>query len=156
MRATSFFALFTLAFTATTVHAEESAPAGMPAWLAGHWCSQAATEQGEEYWWPAAGGMMMGMSRSVATGKKTQFEFLRIETIDRVPTYIALPQGKGETAFPRTGGGQFWVRFENPAHDFPQRIEYRRSGDALQAKIAGPGEKSKALVMSFEFRRCDD
>lgn len=154
MRPTSLFAVLTLAFTATTALAEEAAPAGMPDWLAGHWCSQTATEQGEEYWWPAAGEMMMGMSRSVATGKKTQFEFLRIETIDRVPTYIVLPQGKGETAFPRTGGGESWVRFENLAHDFPQRIEYRRSGDALQAKIAGPGAGGKQMEIAFEFTRC--
>jgi hypothetical protein len=29
------------------------------------------------------------------------------------------------------------VRFENPSHDFPQRIEYRRDGNVLRAEASG-------------------
>ena len=31
------------------------------------------------------------------------------------------------------------VVFENPAHDFPTRIAYRRHGKVLTATISGPG-----------------
>lgn len=40
-----------------------------------------------------------------------------------------------------------WI-FENREHDFPQRISYTVSGDALDAYIAGPGEKAE---MRFDF-----
>jgi hypothetical protein len=29
--------------------------------------------------------------------------------------------------------------FENPAHDFPTRVAYRRDGDRLVATVSGPG-----------------
>jgi hypothetical protein len=156
MRQVPLRLIFTLAFAATTVAAKDAATATLPDWMAGHWCSQGESEQGEEDWLPAAGGLMMGMSRTVAVGRKTQFEFLRIELIDGVPTYIALPQGGSSTAFKKTDGNSHWIRFENREHDFPQRIEYRRSGDALHAEIAGPGENGKELVIPFEFTRCAD
>jgi hypothetical protein len=51
-------------------------------------------------------------------------------------------------------GGADWARFENPAHDFPQLVEYRRSGEKLRARIAGPGKGGKESVISFEYERC--
>ena len=96
----------------------------------------------------------LGVSRTVANGRKTQFEFLRIELVDDVPTYVAQPQGRAGTAFRRSASGDDWIRFENLTHDFPQRIEYRRSGDTLQAEIAGPGEDGKTMSIPFEFTRC--
>jgi hypothetical protein len=128
----------------------------LPEWMSGHWCSREAGGQGDEYWLPEAGGLMLGVSRTVAAGSRTQFEFLRIELIDGVVTYLAQPQGRAATAFKRSDGGADWIRFENPTHDFPQRIEYRRDGASLHAKIAGPGEDGAEFSMLFEFRHCAD
>jgi len=59
------------------------------------------------------------------------------------------------THFARTGGGENWVRFENPQHDFPQRIEYRRDGDQLHAAVAGPGNNVEEQVIRLDYRPCE-
>jgi hypothetical protein len=155
MRPALLLSIIALVF-APSIHAKDTETLLLPAWMSGHWCNRDAGSQGDEYWLPEAGGLMIGLSRTVAAGQKTQFEFLRIELIDGVPTYLAQPQGRTATAFKRSDSGDNWIRFENPAHDFPQRIEYRREGAALHAKITGPGEDGKDFSIPFEFRRCAD
>ena len=44
----------------------------------------------------------------------------------RAPTAFRLVEVSGQRAV-----------FENPGHDFPQRIIYRREGDTLHARIEG-------------------
>jgi hypothetical protein len=123
-------------------------------WMGGHWCTGPGEEMVEEFWLPPHGGVAIGLSRTRTTDVTTAFEYLRIVDVDGVPIYIAQPGGRPPTAFKRTSGGESWIRFENPEHDFPQRIEYRREGDALHAEVAGPGEDGEELVISFDFRRC--
>jgi len=44
--------------------------------------------------------------------------------------------------------------FENPTHDFPQRLIYRRvSDDAMTASIEGPGDDGGLQRIDFEFVR---
>lgn len=123
-------------------------------WLSGHWCGGDDGETIEESWLPPRGGYTLGVSRTMRGEKRTAFEFLRIEPVDGVPTYVAQPGGQAPTRFKRSAGGEQWVRFENPEHDFPQRIEYRRSGDQLVASISGPGDGGKEMTIPFELRRC--
>jgi hypothetical protein len=125
-------------------------------WMAGHWCSQADGERIDESWLPATDGRLYGVSRTVRAGRVTGFEFLRIEPVDGVSTYLAQPGGGKATAFARSQGGAQRVRFENPAHDFPQRIEYRREGERLHAQIAGPGRDGKEVRIAFEYQRCGE
>ena len=135
--------------------ASETADPGL-SWMAGHWCSEADGERIDETWLPAADGRLYGVSRTVRAGKVTGFEFLRIEPVDGVATYLAQPGGGKATAFARSDGGANRVRFENPAHDFPQSIEYRRDGERLHAEIAGPGRDGKPLRIPYEYRRCGE
>ncbi|HEV2816960.1 MAG TPA: DUF6265 family protein [Allosphingosinicella sp.] len=65
------------------------------------------------------------------------WEQVRIETSDDGATmqYVARPRGAAaDTAFRLTRAGPNEAAFENPAHDYPQRIIYRREGDALIAR----------------------
>jgi len=130
------------------------APAAPPAWLAGSWCGQDGPARSEESWLAPAGGQMLGMSRTVAPGRSTQFEFLRIDSVDGVLSYLAQPGGAAVTAFARTDGGERWIRFENPTHDFPRSVEYRRDGDTLKAEIAGPGKNGETMRIAYLFERC--
>jgi hypothetical protein len=86
--------------------------------------------------------------------KTASFEYLRIEWHDGVPSYVAQPQGNPPVAFKWTAGGANWARFENPAHDFPRRVEYRRTAKGLYAEIAGPGEGGKEMVIPFDYLAC--
>ena len=123
-------------------------------WIAGHWCVDLGEDTIEELWLPPHGGLVVGLGRTRTTDRTIAFEYFRIVDRDGIQSYIAQPGGQPPTAFKRTAGGERWVRFENPDHDFPQRVEYRRDGDALRAEIAGPGENGKEVVITFDYSRC--
>lgn len=102
----------------------------------------------------AHGTIMLGLSHTRVGDKTPGFEFMRIAYVDGVATFIAQPGGKSPTSFARTGGGDLWFRFENPTHEFPQRIEYRRVAERLMAEIGGPGDDWREIEMQFEYERC--
>jgi len=156
MKRTKKMAISTLALAAGSVCAlDGTSPPGLD-WLEGRWCGGDTTVRIEETWLPTRGDMQFGVSRTVKEGRVVGFEFLRIAVMDGVPTYLAQPGGKPATAFVRAAGGEHWIRFENPDHDFPKRIEYRRTGNALSAEIAGPGRDGKEKVIGFQFELCED
>ena len=123
-------------------------------WMSGRWCTTGGEQTIEEHWLPHRGDMLLGVNRTLKGDRTISFEFLRIVLVDGQVTYVAQPGGRPPTYFTRTDGGANWVKFENRAHDFPQRIEYRREGAALRAEIAGPGENGRETVIAFEFAAC--
>jgi hypothetical protein len=125
-------------------------------WLSGHWCSQIDDQLIEEYWLPPNADLALGVGRTLKAGKIVTFEFMRIETRDGVTHYLAMHDGKPAVAFRLTASGPEWARFENPRHDFPKRVEYRRTPAGLHAEIAGPGKDGKEMVVSFDYRHCVD
>jgi|GEM_PF-127635 len=107
------------------------------AWMAGHWSGEAEGRVTEEVWMEPAGGIMPGLNRSFAPRGKASFENLRIVQSRKSIAYIANPGGSGETEFMLKESGEQSVTFENPNHDFPQKIIYRRDGNTLTARIEG-------------------
>jgi hypothetical protein len=119
--------------------ASSADPIAALGWMSGHWCMERGDERIEEQWLAPRGGLLLGMGRTVKHGKAQAFEFLRIEQREGVVTFVAQPNGTPPTPFRLTGSGADWARFENPTHDFPQRVEYRRTPTGLSARISGPG-----------------
>ena len=51
--------------------------------------------------------------------------------------YVARPSGQPETTFPLVKASATELVFENPTHDFPQRILYRKASDGtVSAAVA--------------------
>ena len=125
-------------------------------WLEGHWCSDDEGRQAEEVWLPEAGGMLLGMSRTVRGNKLESFEYMRIVSDGKDAHFHVQPDGVPPTVFAQAARGAGWIRFENPAHDFPNRIEYRREGDHMHAYIAGPGRDGQELKIPFDYHRCGE
>jgi hypothetical protein len=123
-------------------------------WIGGHWCGSSDDRRVEEYWMSADGTVLLGLGRSLKGAQTASYDYMRIVIENGVPVFIAQPDGRPPTAFKRTDGGSDWARFENPAHDFPTRVEYRRRGEALHAEIAGPGEDGREMVIPFDYARC--
>ena len=121
-------------------------------WIAGAWqTAPGGRRQIEEHWTAVAGGSMMGVSRTVAGDKTVEFEYLRIEQRADGIYYVAHPKARCPgTDFKLTRASATEAVFENPQHDFPKRIIYRKTDDGLTASIDG-GEGSKA--MSFVFKK---
>lgn len=124
------------------------------AWLTGCWAREGKEAGTGETWMPPAGGTMLGMSRAVKDGKTSFIEFLQIRTgPEGKLQYVVLMPGQSEVAFTLTKLTDTEAVFENPAHDFPQRIIYRREGKAkLFARIEGP-ENGKTVGVDFPMRR---
>jgi hypothetical protein len=109
------------------------------AWLSGCWAAANQQKGSGELWMSPAGGTMLGISRMVGDGKTIDFEFLRIvQTDDGGLVYIASPSGQDTIGFALISLGEAEVVFENPSHDFPQRIIYRlQSEEDLLGRIEG-------------------
>ena len=122
-------------------------------WISGDWqTAPGGKAQIEEHWTQPAGASMMGMGRTVASNKTVEFEYLRIEQRADGIYYVAHPKGRCPgTDFKLTRASATEAVFENPQHDFPKRVIYRKgSDDALTATVDG-GEGTKAI--SYAYRR---
>jgi hypothetical protein len=120
------------------------------AWMAGDW--QTDPNGGmvsDEHWVRPVGGVMTGMSRTVAGEKLISFESLRIEQRGDAIVYVASVNGGCPgTNFKLTRVNAQEAIFENPAYDFPKRIIYRRkSANEMTATVdAGEGTRSHEFI----------
>jgi hypothetical protein len=120
--------------------------------MAGDWQTPTGNRsQIEEHWTQPAGGTMLGMSRTIASGKTVEFEFLRLEQRDDAIYYVAHPKARSPgTDFKLTRLTSDEAVFENPQHDFPKRIVYRKNADgSLTASIDG-GEGTRSRSFPFQ------
>jgi hypothetical protein len=108
------------------------------AWLTGVWRGVTDGVEMEEVWMAPKGHSMMGIHRDVGKGRTLSFEFLRIEQQGDRIVLLAMPNGQAPaTPFPLKDASGMRVVFENPTHDFPQRIIYWKDGNDLRARIEG-------------------
>jgi len=122
------------------------------AWLAGCWRLEQGDLRIDEQWMEPAGGAMVGMSRTVQAGRLTGFELVRIDLDEGRLTYRAAPSGQAPAAFPLREATPERLVFENPDHDFPQRIGYQRAKGAAMAWIEG-GTGPSLRRREFPYRR---
>ena len=108
-------------------------------WLAGCWAGETRGQEYNEQWMKPSGEAMLGMSRTVSKNKMVDYEFLQIRQQDDGEVYyIAKPSRQAEASFKLIKAGPQELIFENPQHDFPQRIIYRLVSDgSLVARIEG-------------------
>lgn len=123
-------------------------------WLAGAWASDQRERQTTEQWMSPAGGTMLGMSRTVAQGRTVEYEFLllRVDSNGEI-SYVAKPSGQAEAVFKLIHASATTVVFENPQHDFPQRISYTlHDGGKLTAAIEGT-KNGKTRRVEYRYQR---
>jgi len=105
-------------------------------WLAGCWEANLKGREVTEQWMKPGGGIMLGMARTVSKGKAAEFEFTQIREQDDAIYYVAKPSGQAEASFKLIKLQNKEAVFENPQHDFPQRIIYRLQSDgSLFARV---------------------
>ena len=120
------------------------------AWLQGCWRMSAPGRLVEENWTAPRGRSMLGVSRTVRGDSLVAYELVVVREAAAGLSYEAHPSGQPSATFPARTATDSTVVFENTAHDFPQRIGYRRSsGDSLLAWIEGHVQGN---VRRIEFR----
>src|SRR5687767_13106798 len=82
-------------------------PTGAPsirdvAWIAGCWDATRNGRHVAEHWMAPEGGTMMGVSRTTAGDKTTEWEFLIIRQGAQGLDYVAKPSRQPETTFTAT------------------------------------------------------
>lgn len=125
------------------------------AWLSGCWESNDKAKRSvfSEQWMKPAGGMMLGIGRTVKNDKAVDYEFMRIEQRGDDIFFIAKPRAnKEETPFKLMELASSEATFENPDHDFPQRVVYKRQGTKLTGRIEG-NRNGKVLGIDFPMMR---
>jgi hypothetical protein len=117
----------------------QAAPLDQLAWLSGCWSADGGEPGSGEQWTVQAGDSMMGMSRTLKGGKVANYEFMRITTAnDGAVIFHAQPSGQAGDSFTASTLTATEVVFENPGHDFPQRVIYRfEAPSRLRAAIEG-------------------
>jgi hypothetical protein len=132
------FTMMTIVFALLAGSLQGAVPrANDLAWMSGCWDLNRNGRHVSETWMPAEGGTLLGMSRTVASGKTLEWEFMLIREAPAGLEYVAKPSGQPEAVFTTRQASPVEVVFENPAHDFPKRIMYKRDGDVLSAAIEG-------------------
>ena len=107
-------------------------------WLSGAWAER-KPDGGwtEEYWTPVRGGLMIGAGLTGRGEALRHFEQMRIETArDGSVAFVAMPGGKAAVRFALVRQSADEVVFENAAHDYPQRVSYRRQGDTVIGAVS--------------------
>lgn len=108
------------------------------AWLQGCWQANSPRRLIEENWTAPRGGSMLGVSRTFRGDSLIEYELVVLRQQAGALTYEAHPSGQPSAVFTARTVTDSVVVFENAAHDFPQRIGYRKTGaDSLVAWIEG-------------------
>ena len=160
------------ALHAAAVFAQAPAPETTPldtkaasvmSWLYGCWGGKVNQRDFREQWMPLRGNTLLGIGSTEFQDKLASYEYLRIEGRADGVYYVALPSEQKEAAFKlvtavhdnRDNADIF--TFENPQHDFPQRIIYRReSKNSLFARIEGKENGvSKGIDYRYKRASCD-
>lgn len=122
-------------------------------WLGGCWESKQPSRHSQEQWMSPSGGIMIGMGRTVKNGKLVSVEFMELRQDGPNLVFTAHPSGQKTASFQVTSASASQAVFENPAHDFPQKIEYRLTKpDVLEVQVSGL-VKGKNRVEQFQFSR---
>jgi hypothetical protein len=80
---------------------------------------------------------MAGAGQTNASGRKPRIEHMKITAEAEDVTFTAIVPGQPPTPFVMIAGPDGEAVFENKAHDYPQRVIYRRCGEDLCAAVEG-------------------
>jgi len=127
-------------------------------WLQGEW--ERTTSRGAiaiERWRPTAGIGLVGESVMLPPGGGSEVvtEALLLVPMGDGVFYVARPrENPYPVAFRLVSADGDTTVFENPTHDYPQRIVYRRTGpDTMTVWIEGPDPEGNNRRIDFDFRR---
>lgn len=158
----SFLAVLGSLLIVSAVLAADEAPPKIAqlAWLTGKWVTiRPVKKKGatpvkiQEEWHPALDKTMMSLGSTTRGDTILDSELVVIREAGKHLMYEAHPKGQASALFHSTEVTDSTVVFENPSHDFPQRIGYQRFGaDSLLAWIEGR-EKGQFRRIQFPYHR---
>ena len=114
---------------------------GKTSWLIGEWEGTTDGIAVTEIWKKASGNLLLGRSFSLKNSDTISSEHIELKLQDDTVFYIpkVKNQNQGQIVkFALTSYTDQTLIFENPMHDFPQKITYQLvNNDSLVAEISG-------------------
>jgi len=121
-------------------------------WLAGTWMQEKDGVTVRETWLAPKDGVMAGVGQTNRSGRKPFVEYVKISAEPAGATFTAMLPGQAPTPFVLLPGPDGEAVFENKAHDFPQRVIYRRCGEDLCARVEGI-QRGRPASEEWRYRR---
>ena len=148
-------AFITLVHTSSYAQ-QKSNPISHAKWLIGSWKNQSAKTVDIETWKKLNDSTFIGRSYSLTGADTVSSEHIRLEQhkgkLYYIPTVKNQNGGKAVT-FTLTSSNNKHLVFENPEHDFPQKITYTLiTNDSLVAEISGT-KKGRQKAIQFPMKR---
>jgi hypothetical protein len=123
-------------------------------WIVDNWINSSGGVVSHEYWVKVSDTLFEGGSETFKDGDTVFTEKLKIIVNNGNIFYVADVKNNPEPIyFKLTDSGKNKAVFENPDHDFPQKITYEINGGDLHAYIEGPGKDGKGQKVDFYFTR---
>ena len=146
-------ALVAVAYAAPFGAAQGVARVELVGWLTGCWETSSPQRTIDEQWSAPRGRTMLGTGRTVQDGRTTEYEFVVLTEKDGRLAYEAHPSQQSSAVFLSREVTDARVVFENPDHDYPQRVGYEKQGaDSLLAWIEG-SQNGRTRRVEFPYRR---
>lgn len=125
---------------------------GELSWLVGSWQAETRDSKITETWLAASDATFegRGITRSLKDGSLRDSEDLRLVAMGDGVFYVAkVAHNERPVAFRLTSCSEGRFVFENAAHDFPRRIEYRRVDDTrFEAHVSDGASRGFRLEFS--------
>lgn len=112
-------------------------------WLEGNWIrtNNKPGRSGSEQWTRKSDQEWAGLGVNLRGADTAFVEKLRLVVKDGTIFYVAdVPENKSLVYFRFTEISNDHFVCENPDHDFPKKIMYRREGKVLKATVSGDGK----------------
>lgn len=124
-------------------------------WIADKWVFNDSESVTFENWIKNDDHSLSGESFTVKNGDTVFSEKLKIEKSGDDIFYIAIVKhNPGPVSFKLAELNENRVVFENPRHDFPNKIIYElRNNDSLYARIEGKNKKGEFVTGEFFYSR---
>ncbi len=134
----------------STAHAGACRDLETVAWVLGEWTTSPTRTMISESWSRASDLTFEGESitTSVTDGEVIHYETLRLAVMSDQVFYIAkVPENDLPVPFRLTQCSDGLAVFENPDHDAPQRLVYRRrNAGEMEVRVEGEGMKDFSLI----------
>ena len=148
-RPAAFLAFATCVAAAPAAAQQPERPLAALAFMAGCWRGDAGVHRSiQEQWTAADSDVMLATTRYLDdhSGLTKGWEFSRIQADSAGVVLYPAPMGNSQGSFRLVPSRAGEASFEDPAHDFPRRIIYRRvDARTLHVRLDG-GERSEDEV----------
>lgn len=125
------------------------------AWMAGDWTEEAPGAVTRETWLAPRDGLMAGVGQTYRPGKPPRVEFMTISEGPQGLVFTGVVDAQAPIRFTLKSAEGGKAVFENPEHDFPNRVIYWRCDADLCGRIEGARD-GKARSADWRYRRVSE